>query len=167
MQSMCAWCDHPLGSREGGAGEQHPITHGICRTCSEALWQESGGVPVLEFLQSLEIPTLLVDGDGRVDEVSPHVLSLLEKTQEEVANRLGGEVLDCVNAELPGGCGKTELCSACTVRNTITDTYRTGESHVRVPAALTVRGDGSSREMSFLLTTEKGGDRVLVQIEPA
>lgn len=80
---------------------------------------------------------------------------------------MGGDVFDCVNAKLPGGCGMTELCSACTVRNTVTHTYRTGESQIGVPTTLRVQQEGVTKEVVFDLTTEKVGDRVLVQVERA
>jgi len=145
---------------------EHPVTHGICESCSIDLWGEVG-TPVEEFLESLGIPTLLVDGPGVVEGANSGVLGLVGKTQGEVDGRLGGEVFDCVNAGLPGGCGRTVHCSACTVRNTVTRTYTTGKSETRVPAILKVRPEGIPEEIAFYITTEKVGDRVLVQIESA
>jgi PAS domain-containing protein len=115
----------------------------------------------------LDVPAFLVDGEGKIRAANPGTMEMVGKTQEEVDDHLGGEVFNCVNAELPGGCGQTELCSACTVRNTVTETYETGQSHVRVLATLRVREAEGSTDLEFLLTTEKAGDRVLVKIEPS
>jgi len=167
MRRVCAWCNQDLNPGSEDNRADHPVTHGICQECAKELWGSSGGVPLGDFLSSLEVPTLLVGGDVRVELANAEALSLLERSQGEVAGYLGGEVLDCVNAELPGGCGQSELCPACTVRGTVTDSYRTGESHRRIPSVLTVRRQGKPVEFSFLLTTEKAGDRVLIQIEPA
>jgi len=127
---------------------------------------ESGGTPLNEFLTSLDIPTFLTDGNVRVERANADALALVQKDREQVEDHLGGEVFECVNAGLPGGCGKTEKCSACTVRDTVTHTYLTGESHIRVPATLRVQQKGGVEELSFYITTEKVGDRVLVQAEP-
>ena len=115
----------------------------------------------------MDFPTLLVDGEGRVRTANPDALAMVGKNQVQVEDQLGGDVFECVNASLPGGCGMTELCSACTVRNTVTHTYLTGESQIGVPATLRVRKEGVTEEIFFDLTTEKVGDRVLVQVEQA
>ena len=115
----------------------------------------------------MDVPTLLVDGEARVRAANPDALAMVGKNQDQVVDQLGGDVFECVNAGLPGGCGMTELCSACTVRNTVTFTYRTGESQIGIPATLRVRQEGVTKDIFFDLTTEKVGDRVLVQVEPA
>ena len=125
------------------------------------------GTPLREFLASMDVPTLLVDGDGRVRNANPDALVMVGKTHDQVVEQLGGDVFECVNATLPGGCGQTELCPACTLRNTVTHTYRTGKNQIGVPTTLRVRQEGVTREIFFDLTTEKVGDSVLVQVEPA
>jgi len=166
MLRVCAWCGEHLEEGQLDDASKNPVTHGMCTACSERLWRESGGTPILDFLDALDIPTLLLDSDTRVELANPDALELVGKSQAAVAKRLGGEVFDCVNAELPGGCGGTEICSACLVRNTVVACFETGQAFRQVPAALTVRREGSAQEMGFLLTTEKVGQRVLVQIEP-
>jgi PAS domain-containing protein len=154
------------GGEGAGTG---PITHGICPPCAADLFgkRKGRGTPLRDFLESLEVPTLLVDREVRVQVANPPTLEMVGKSREEIEGYLPGEVFRCVNADLPGGCGQTELCSACTVRNTVNETYETGESRIRVPATLRVRWDGESARIKFLLTTEKAGERVLVQVEPA
>lgn len=166
MKRICAWCGKPMDGPSSGAPREEPISHGICHDCSRTLWAEVG-IPIEEFLESLDLPTILVDGEGRVRRASAEALGMVAKDREDVEGFLGGEVFQCVNANLPGGCGQTELCSACTVRNTVTHTYRTGEAQVRVPATLDVTDKGSPREMAFHLTTRKVGSKVIVQIEPS
>jgi PAS domain-containing protein len=123
------------------------------------------GIPLREFLAGLDVPTFLVDDDGRVRAANPGTLGMVGKTEDQVTGQLGGKVFSCVNADLPGGCGMTELCSACTVRNTVTETYETGQSQVRIPSTLRVESEEGEIELAFFLTTEKVGGRVLVQIE--
>jgi PAS domain-containing protein len=166
VRRVCAWCGTGLGEKKIAGTPAHPITHGICESCSIELWGEAG-TPLEEFLDSLGIPTLLVDGPGIVRSANQGALEMVGKSTEEVDGKFGGQVFDCVNADLPGGCGRTVQCSACTVRNTVTLTHETGESQTRVPAILKVRPRGIPEEIAFYITTEKVGDRVLVQIEPA
>jgi len=119
-----------------------------------------------ELLDSLDVPTLLVSSDVVVEGANEAALALVEKALPSVQGTPGGEVFGCVNADLPGGCGRSSLCSACTVRNTVVKTYRSGRSGIRVRAVLQVWSGGAPRDVGFLLTTEKVGDRVLVQVEP-
>jgi hypothetical protein len=53
------------------------------------------------------------------------------------------------------------------LRNTITDTYRTGTPYVRVPASLELSPAGSGERVDFLITTTRLADRVAVRIDPA
>ena len=165
VKRICAWCGTDLGEKPWPAGSEYPITHGICEPCSVQLWGEEG-TPLNEFLESLEIPTLLVSGDGIVGRANQEAMGLVGKNEAEVDGRPGGEVFDCVNSTLPGGCGRTIHCSACTIRQTVTHTYETGESRSQVPAVLKIRPHGVPEQISFFVTTEKVGDRVLVQIDP-
>ncbi len=154
-----------MGKRESSDESDYPITHGICEGCSHRLWSESG-TSLREFLESMDIPTLMVSGDVVVDGANEAALALVEKALPSLQGKPGGEVFGCVNADLPGGCGRTSMCSACTVRNTVTETYRSGEGRFQVQAVLQVWSGGAPRDMGFLLTTEKVGNRVLVQVEP-
>jgi hypothetical protein len=167
MKRVCAWCGEGMDAPASPPNPLEPITHGICLPCSEKLLGESGETPIQVFLDSLDIPTFLAGGDMRVKRANSDILGLVGKEKAQVEDHLGGEVFECVNSFEPGGCGKTEKCSACTVRNTVTHTFDTGESQVQIPAILKVRQEGGPVEMKFHLTTEKVGDRVLVQVEPA
>ncbi len=126
----------------------------------------SKGIPLKEFLESLDVPIFLVDSDVRVRGATSTGVGLAGwETEEETQGLLVGEVFHCVNAKLPGGCGQTGNCSACILRNTVTETYRSGEARVRVPGVLTVRRGEEVAELPFHLTTVKVGDRVLVRVD--
>jgi hypothetical protein len=164
MKRLCAWCGSDLDEEPSPKDFNHPITHGICELCSADLLRDRG-IPLGDFLGSLGIPTLLATGDWVVERANQGVLDMVGSSQGAVDGKLGGEVFECANATLPGGCGQTILCSACTVRKTVTETHATGESQIRVPVTLEVSPRGVLGEIAFLITTEKVGDRVLVQIE--
>jgi len=44
------------------------------------------------------------------------------KSQMELVGLLGGDAMECAYARWPGGCGKTEHCETCTIRNAVTAT---------------------------------------------
>lgn len=79
----------------------------------------------------------------------------------ELASSTLGEVVECENSRLPGGCGKTVHCSGCVLRRTVTDTYNTGRQSSMVPAKLTTeRGD-----VSYMVSAMKVGDCVVVKLD--
>jgi hypothetical protein len=79
--------------------------------------------------------------------------------------RRGGEVIECVHAREPGGCGGTLHCKSCTIRRTVLDTFATGRSFVRVPAYPDVQTESGVKTLNVWISTEKVGTFVLLQIE--
>jgi len=77
----------------------------------------------------------------------------------------GGDVFECAYSKLPKGCGKTIHCVACTLRNTITDTFNTGNNHIRTPAYLTQGTFDDNQAIKILISTEKFADVVLLRID--
>ena len=101
------------------------------------------------------------------------VCSLNDRAAEMVGKNIGqakglqgGDVFECKYAKLPGGCGKTIHCSGCTIRNTVTDTLQTGNSHSQVPATLNTYQQGESVDVEFLISTEKVNNVVFLKVEP-
>ena len=106
----------------------------------------------------------VLDGDAVVLMASPRVAALLERN-EPLHGLRAGAVFECANARLPGGCGRTVHCSGCALRRTVTDTFTTGRSHLRVPAYLRRRRNEGAVTVSLLITTEKVGGVVLLRID--
>jgi hypothetical protein len=77
----------------------------------------------------------------------------------------GGDVFECAYASLPGGCGETIHCEACTIRNTVMDTFKTGKSHLKTPAYLLQGIPDNYHEIQFEISTEKVKDVVLLRID--
>lgn len=167
MKLKCAWCGISLPSNgEPHGDDDGRVSHGICTECAEVLIGQSG-VPMRQFLQSLQVPLMVVTGEGRVVDVNDPGSTLVGQERSEILGLLSGDVFQCVNASLPGGCGKTVHCSGCTLRNTIEETYRTGESLMRVPATLDVRRGAGHEEADFFVSTAKVGDRVVLRVDRA
>lgn len=166
MKVSCAWCGALMEAVAGGVGSAEPReSHGICEACARTLLEDLG-IPVAQFLSELGVPVLVVNDDVRVADANPAAVSFLGGERETILGRLGGEVFECRNAHLPGGCGRTVHCSGCVLRQTVESTWETGRPHERVPATLEVTREGSASQIAFLVTTAKVGDRVLVRIDP-
>jgi len=166
LKRICAWCGADLDPEGIGTIEGGPITHGICRPCMANLLGEVG-TPLQEFLESLEVPILLVSGNLEVEALNPDAIPWVQEEFERVEGLLGGEVFQCANAQLPGGCGRTRNCSACSIRNSVEHTHATGEALEGVPATLNTVSADAEEAFDLRVSTEKVGDRVLLRIEAA
>jgi hypothetical protein len=78
---------------------------------------------------------------------------------------MGGDVFECAYARLPGGCGRTAHCSGCTIRQTVMDTVRTGQGHLRAPAYLNRATPDGVQRIPLTISTERVGDFVLLRID--
>ncbi len=165
MERRCAWCGRDLS---GGDAIERPadrrVTHGICPECRTRL--ESGaGIPIEDFVGSLEEPVMLIDGDHVVGMVNDAAEALLNGSGKSVVGERAGTVFDCENAHLPGGCGLTVHCSGCTIRQAVAFTHHTGEPKLNVPATLRVVENANLNDVELLISTSRVGNRVLLKID--
>jgi PAS domain-containing protein len=169
MRAVCAWCGidlkRALPPGTGLAGLE--ITHGICDSCAQHFFGPRD-TSVRGFLNTLEAPVVVVDDDVRTLEANDAALAALGKTREQVAGRLGGEIIECANSRLPGGCGHTTHCTACTIRNSVQETFETGRSFSHVPAWVRLHTETEAeakKKMRVEISTEKVGDVVLLRLD--
>ena len=140
------------------------ITHGICDDCAAALNSDprrSAG----EFLESLEEPVFLVGGGGRIVSANSAARAVVGKELSVIEDRLAGDVFECVNADLPGGCGKTEHCKACASRNSVNETLSTGTGVERAPAYQDIKTPAGVQRKRYLISTERVGNSVMLRID--
>lgn len=164
MRVICAGCGQHIGDKPAERFGPDAVSHGICEPCAIRFLARAG-VPVHEYLESLPVPTVLVTEEGAVNSANSSALSLLGKRPAQIQGQQGGDVFECTYAELPEGCGKTVHCSGCTIRNTVMDTWETGEPHPRVPAYLQQSPSGEPGRLELLISTEKQGGMVFLRIE--
>lgn len=163
MKRQCAWCGTQLGEgADGGPGGG--VTHGICPDCYADV-NGRAGVPIQEFIASLDEPVFFVDEDHTVGMANAPAVELAGKAPEEIIGERHGTVLECSNAHLPGGCGHTVHCSGCAIRQAIAHTHLTGEAQERVPATLQVVRNPTLADAELTITTRQVGDKVLLKIE--
>lgn len=163
MRRICAWCKKELTPRED-MGMEKEITHGICSICALNF---TSSVPktLKDMLDLIREPVLIVDDQGFVMSANDSGLQVLGKDLESVENQRGGDVFECSYASLPEGCGGTEHCKTCAIRNIIMDTLVNDRGYKNVPAYQKINTSNGPRIMQFSISTEKIGDQILLRID--
>jgi PAS domain-containing protein len=138
----------------------------LCPRCERQLFAQ-WGLPLQNFLDGLEAPVVVMDGDALLKAANRAACAMLGKEIEVMQGLPGGLVFECAHAFEPGGCGHTIHCSGCVIRHCVTDTHATGAQHVRVPAALDCRKPEGEERVQFLVSTLRRDDMVLLKIEDA
>ena len=159
MQRLCSWCGDLIPA--GDAGQ--PV-YGVCLPCTGRLLGGEG-VPIQQIVDQFPFPVLVVDDDVKVSILNRRGQEILGVLPKKAAPRRGGELFGCVNAHLPGGCGRTIHCSGCALRRAVTITHRTRQPQNHIPATLR-RGDPDHPSaIAFTLSTSMRGEAVLVKID--
>ncbi len=163
MKTVCSFCDFVISP---GTSPDDPVSHGVCKPCYDRILA-SHGFNARKFLDMLDAPVLLVDNDVRILAANTLATTLLNKPIAQIKGKLGGKILDCINAYLPEGCGKTPFCPDCPIRASVNETYATGNAVTRRPAEICRKVKGTEENICLLVTTRKDGNVVLLQLEPA
>jgi len=161
MKRVCAWCKKELGSI---GNTSNVITHSICPRCARAMLAGKK-LELQTYLNTFEEPILLVDENVTAIITNNSALDLLNKSPSDIEGYLGGKVMECEYASLPGGCGKTVHCKACTIRLSVTDTFSTGKSIHNRTAYQNINTPKNTKRMHFTISTEKVGDFILLRID--
>ena len=164
MRQVCYVCGIELGDPlEQNVPGEH-ISHGVCRKCLDSC-MAGAGKGMDEFLDSLQAPVIVVDGNVRVVTANALAQKLVSKSMKAIGGRLPGEVFECTHAHQPGGCGQTLHCQSCMIRSSVTKTFKTGAPCIRMPACQDLDTFEGPRKVSFLITTEKVDGAVLLRID--
>jgi hypothetical protein len=136
MRVICSYCRRII--REDPEARVTDVSHGMCEDCNrhfERLWD---GMPLGEYLDDLEHPVLLTDGEGRIIAMNARLADLIGADQKACVGLTTGTAFACSHSRLPEGCGRTVHCRECTVRRTVETVARTGEPLENVAAYLDV-----------------------------
>lgn len=136
MRVICSYCRRVI--KADPQARVTDVSHGMCEPCGrhfERLW---AGMPVNEYLDGLENPVLLTDGDGRVIAMNEKLAEIIGADRKSCKGLTGGEAFACVHSRLPEGCGRTVHCRECAVRRAVETVARTGKPQVNVKAYLDV-----------------------------
>jgi hypothetical protein len=162
MKTVCSFCSCIISP---GTSPGEPVSHGVCKSCYDMILARHG-FNVRKFLDLLDTPVLLVDDDTRILEANSFALKIVNQPIEHIQGKLGGNILECINAFLPEGCGKTPFCSDCPIRISVNETYATGHAVTRRPAHLCRKIKDTKEHLHLLVSTRKAGNVVLLQLEP-
>ena len=136
MRVICSYCRRVI--RADPQARVTDVSHGMCEPCAlyfGRLWE---GMPVDEYIDGLEQPVLLTDGDGRVLAMNAKLAELIGADRGSCRGLTAGEAFACVHSRLPEGCGQGVHCRECAVRRAVETVGRTGKEQRRVPAYLDV-----------------------------
>jgi PAS domain-containing protein len=164
MKRICAWCSKEMPGGESKAASKNMITHGICDNCRDNVLFQMG-VELEAYLDSLDVPIVLVNQGGKVVTANNRARSMLRKDLSDIEGYRGGEVFECAYARLPEGCGNTQHCSGCTIRKTVMKTHGTGKGFRKVQATLNRNTPETPEQMNLLISTERLANVVLLRID--
>jgi PAS domain-containing protein len=160
----CAWC-----GRESGPHSDEPdqdfVTHGICPECEEH-FDANRPERLRLFLNRFDAPILCVDSAGRVIAANDAAGEMVAKDQDEMAESLVGDLVECRWSRLPAGCGKTDHCIACSIRLLVGETL-IGKGNTQGRRAYVDREgkDGRFRRVELEISSERHDHVVLLEFE--
>lgn len=140
------------------------VTQGLCTQCTVQLTRDVPG-EVRERLNDIDEPVLLLDSRGVVKTANASGQRLLGKNLVDIEGHPGGEVIGCAFANLPKGCGRTDYCKTCAIRNLVMDTLAHGRGYTRVPAFQNINTPHGNRIMRYYVSTEKIDHQILLRID--
>lgn len=162
MRAICAWCKSEI--EPTGGAELPGTSHGICARCADLL-EQFDQHRLGTFLDGILHPVLCVDDDVRVVFGNRAAADALGRDPLALRGQLGGEILECVHAREPAGCGRTDSCPACVIRGSVDKTYATGEPVRHADAWQDLFTPAGVRRQHLLVSTEKSGRFVLLHID--
>jgi hypothetical protein len=170
MKQTCVWCSQEVDSGGNGRLRNSTQPYAVCGCCVEHFTLPPDG-PLQKYLDRLPFPVLVIHLYAGVYMITTAVNKMAcdwtKKKPREIIQHLCGNNIECVYARLPGGCGNTAACTACTIKHAVAKTADTGEPQAN--AVLTLqRGDANHSVPAVLsITTMKAGRLVMLRIDPA
>jgi hypothetical protein len=158
MIKICSYCGKHMGGEPDESGR---ISHVMCPECFQYFDQQLDGLDFPGYLDQFQQPIAVINADGRVLHLNKALAQMLKKDKETYLGLRGGEVMECMFARLPQGCGNTEHCAACNIRLAVMKTIETGEPQKVMPATLSQVG----RKLDLRISTRKEGEVVYLQID--
>lgn len=97
---------------------------------------------------------ILVDEERRVRKVNGATVDFADVLEEEMLGLRGGEALRCLHhTDDPKGCGYGPACDECMVKQTVLETFRTGDSFNHIEAKLPFLIDDKKQDLTLQVST--------------
>ena len=161
VQILCSNCAKEFTSEESGGDPGGP--YGVCEACS-ILFKLQPGPELTNFLETIPLPTLVVNPDLRVVAYNEKYLKNLSGGKAKSIGLLTGEFMDCQNALREERCGGSAACLDCAIRQTAVKTLKTGKPQNDVRAFLDQLFGGHKQRLELLLYTNKLGHLIQITI---
>ncbi len=109
---------------------------------------------------------ILVDSKSRIRRINQAAVKFSHMEPDNLLQDGPGRVLRCVNAlKNPDGCGATENCQNCILRNTLLGALQTGQPHRNVEATLAVLNHEHSHDIKVKTSAapvDVGGEKMII-----
>lgn len=160
MKKICAWCSEEIiiSIVEPAVDD---VSHGICFSCANQLLKNFK-IPLDVFFDELNVPALIIDNKGIIKAGNKSAEDTFSKGN--LVDIKGGDLIECKNARLPGGCGNTPGCKGCEFRNIIFETYLTGQKFSNKSIEITNHSEGTFAKLKLNISTQKIGEYVYLII---
>ena len=141
------------------------ISQSLCKECWGQIWADRLQSS-REIVDTFGSPVLLLDNNLRIQAANDRAQKILGRPLANIKNFLPGDAMECINARLPGGCGRTMHCQACALRRALEMTIASGTGVEKSPAIQdTYQEDGSVLRHFYYISTEKIEDFILLRID--
>jgi len=147
-----------------------PAAFALMMCCTQKEEQD-GQTQTRQYLRAvfdaIPLPTFIVDSDVRILDKNAAAAQLLGAEPELALHQRGGDALHCIYAEARG-CGQSECCRQCVLRNSVKQALEGQKTHRRMHKAGLRRQD-KTVEIDLLVTATPlmGGEvpQVLIILE--
>jgi PAS domain-containing protein len=105
------------------------------------------------ILEAIPLPIFVVDEDVRIFWSNQSAELLLHNEPDVVFLQRCGDIMHCLHAvESSEGCGRTEFCQDCSIRNSVQQSFQ-GQRVAREKNRMRIVGKGEVVEIDLLVTT--------------
>jgi PAS domain-containing protein len=105
------------------------------------------------ILEAIPLPIFVVDEDVRIFWCNQSAMPLMDGEPDLVYLQRCGDVMHCLHAVESGvGCGRTEFCKDCAIRNSVQQSIQ-GQRVLREKNRMLMVGKGEAVEINLLVTT--------------
>lgn len=104
-------------------------------------------------LDAVPLPVFVVDRDVTILDYNSAAAKILGTPRKKSLNRRAGDALHCLHStETPGGCGHSNFCSDCVVRQAVNFAWK-GKKAVRESTTMELVSHGKSRRVQVKIST--------------
>jgi len=165
MELVCSYCAKKLAKTNTKNDLRTEFT--MCVACQEYFDEQLKGMTIADFLDSCPVSVVVVNANRRMVSCNKEAERMLGKPRGRLTGLMAGEFLECENAIVSGGCGKSVRCASCVIRNTVTDTMVNGTDHENIPAYLNIEKDRVLELKHLSISTKKVDELIFLSVAMA